>query len=156
MKFFENSTARRPNKTGDNGDPWDSPLPALRNGPQFPSSSIAIRRLPSPESTHFATPGSASFRVCLTSSLEVFGNIADTSSIRTAVCCLFFLFSRTLLISHNSASDVFRLARDPCCPGCQREPFVWEEIGFLHERHRPGCVLSLILFLSCSVAFAFI
>jgi hypothetical protein len=40
------------------------------------------------------------------------------STIRTAVCFLFWRFSRTLLISQSNASVVFRPARDPCWPGC--------------------------------------
>jgi hypothetical protein len=86
------------------------------SGQNFQRALLLFGRLSSYVSTHFATSGSAFLSVSLTSSLEVFGNAADTSTLRTAVCCLFFLFWRTLLISHTSASDVFRPARDPCCP----------------------------------------
>jgi hypothetical protein len=52
----------------------------------------------------------------------VFGNAADTFTIRTAVCSLFLLVSWTLQISHKSASDVFHPVCDPYCPGCHH-PF---------------------------------
>jgi hypothetical protein len=51
----------------------------------------------------------------------VLGKAAATSTITSAVCFL-FLFSRTFLISHKSASVVFLPARGPCCPECHH-PF---------------------------------
>jgi hypothetical protein len=101
----------------DSSDLCDRLLPGLRTGPECPSSSIAIWRSFRCVSTHFPTPECAFFRVSLTSPHEVFRNAADTSTIRTAVCYLFFLFSLTLLISHKSASHVFRPVRDQCYPG---------------------------------------
>jgi hypothetical protein len=75
-----------------------------------------------PPHNPFATLGSAFISASLISFLEVFGNAADTSSIRLAVCCLFFLFSQTILIIYMGASDGFCPARDLCCLG-YHDPF---------------------------------